>query len=687
MRLHWPPGLRTTWHSLTLVIGLLLLLTYLLFQSRTSVPTHDTHFHAALQAIALYDVQLTRDVLLARAGLLPHADSLGQTSRALLQALATLRPGNVQSPGDIVVVLRQQVDMLTAVLEQKLRLVEYFIADNALFQNSLLYVLHTGQALSMQTAAVGQSTASAEVGRLSHALLRLLQSPQSAVGTELLDILDRLPRDPLLQQELDLLATHGRRMVELLPQVDTLLRQLLGVPTTRHLQALQAAVLQYDERRDARAQVFRLLLYLVAIALLGSLLLLFSRLQTQTQALRTSEEHFRAITETASEAIISTDQRWTIVSWNTAATLIFGYDAAAALGMSLLQLLPAHCQTALTAWLGQGDTTGQPRRLQTPIELLGIRQDGSEFPLDISLSTWTTAQGTYVTGMIRDLTARKHLEEQTRQQELQLIQANKMTALGTLVSGVAHEVNNPNQLVLMNTHMLADTWDDAVPILDAYAQEAGDFPLGGLPYSEIRHTLPLLIQDLHAGAQHIEGIINDLRDFARPGARRLQENVCLNDTVQRGVRLLRHLIQRKTTDFKVDLAESLPPVWGDAQHLEHVVVNLLVNALESLPDSGRGVHVSTRLQPDDHCLVLEVADQGVGIAPQHLARLCDPFFTTKAAQGGTGLGLAITATLVHAHGGRLAFQSTLGQGTCVCVTLPVADAPLSAAAASSAEAR
>ena len=262
-----------------------------------------------------------------------------------------------------------------------------------------------------------------------------------------------------------------------------------------------------------------------------------------------------------------------------------------------------------------------------------------------------------------------------------------MTALGTLVSGVAHEVNNPNQLVLMNTQMLADIWDDAVPILDAYAQEAGDFRLGGLPYTEIRDTLPLLIQDLHAGAQHIARIINDLRDFARPCARRLQEPVCLNDAVQRGVRLLNHLIQRKTTHFQVDLAESLPPVWGDAQHLEHVVVNLMVNALEALPDSECGVRVSTRCVPEEHCLILEVADQGVGIAPQHLARLCDPFFTTKAARGGTGLGLAITATLVRAHGGRLTFQSEPGQGTRVCVTLPSADPTLAAAAARSAEAR
>jgi signal transduction histidine kinase len=319
--------------------------------------------------------------------------------------------------------------------------------------------------------------------------------------------------------------------------------------------------------------------------------------------------------------------------------------------------------------------------------LLGIRQDGSEFPLDISLSTWTTAHGTYITGMIRDLTARKRLEEQTRQQELQLIQANKMTALGTLVSGVAHEVNNPNQLVLLNTQMLAETWDAAVPILDAYAREGGDFLLGGLPYSEIRDALPLLIHDLHAGAQHIERIIQDLRDFARPCARRRQETVCLNDAVQRGVRLLRHLIQRKTTDFKVELAASLPPVWGDAQHLTHVVVNLVVNALEALPDAGCGVRVATRYVPEDHSLILEVVDQGVGTAPQHLARLCDPFFTTKATRGGTGLGLAITATLVHDHGGRLTFQSEPGQGTCVCVTLPAADSTLAAAAARSAEAR
>lgn len=687
MRLRWPPGIRTTGHPLVLVSGLLLLLTYLLFRSRTPAPIHDTHFHTALQNLALYDVRLTRDVLLARAGLLPHADALGQTSRAIRQALAMLRPDSAAPAGDMALILQQEVDGLATVLEQKLVLVEYFTADNALLRHSLLYVLHAGQVLPAQGPTEEQTPVGVEVGALSHALLRLLQHPQSPAGTELLDLLDRLPRVPLRQQELDLLATHGRRIVLLLPQVDTLVRQLLSVPTARHLQALPLAVGQYGARHAARAQMFRLLLYLVAIALLGALLLLFRRLQAQAQALRTSEEHFRATTETASEAIISADRTWTIVSWNAAATLMFGYDAPAALGTSLLLLLPARCQAALTAWLEQAEAPEQPRRLQTPLELMGVRQDGGEFPLDITLSTWSTGHGTYVTGMIRDLTTRKHLEEQTRQQELQLIQANKMTALGTLVAGVAHEVNNPNQLVLMNTQMLADTWRDALPMLDVYAQETGDLQLGGLPYSEMRDTLPLLIQDLHAGAQRIEQIINDLRDFARPGARRCQEVVCLNEVVQRGVRLLNHLIQRKTRHFQVELAESLPLVWGDAQRLEHVVVNLMVNALEALPDADCGVRVSTRDVPEAHSLVLEVADQGIGIAPQHLARLCDPFFTTKAATGGTGLGLAITANLVHEHGGRLTFHSEPGQGTCVCVTLPVVDLSLAAAAAHNTEVR
>jgi PAS domain S-box-containing protein len=273
-------------------------------------------------------------------------------------------------------------------------------------------------------------------------------------------------------------------------------------------------------------------------------------------------------------------------------------------------------------------------------------------------------------GSIGDITARKRLEQQTRQQELQLIQANKMTALGTLISGVAHEVNNPNQLVLTNVHLLEEAWAGAVEILDAHQQAHGEFTLVSLPYTEMREAIPTLMQDVHEGALHIERIINDFKDFARPSAQDPQATFELNDSVQRGLRLLAHLIHKKTGQFHVDLAPELPPVRGDPQHIEQVVVNLVTNALEALSDPNRGVTISTRFDPAAHSVLLVVEDEGSGIPPEHLARLCDPFFTTKQASGGTGLGLAISSTLVRAHGGRLAFASEPGRGTRAVVTLP-----------------
>lgn len=354
---------------------------------------------------------------------------------------------------------------------------------------------------------------------------------------------------------------------------------------------------------------------------------------------------------------------------------IFGYEAKEVIGTPLTRLMPARYQEAHTRAFEHWATSGHSRLMGATVEWTGVRKDGGEFPLELSLSTWATAQGMYVTGIIRDLTARKRLEEQTRQQELQLIQANKMTALGTLVSGVAHEINNPNHLVLMNARILANAWDDTQGILDAYYQEHNDFRLGGLPYTEMREALPALVQDIHDGALRIERIVEDLRDFARPRTPGTLETFVLNAAVQRALRVLTPLIRRKTRCFRVNLAADVPPVRGDSQQIEQIVVNLVVNALEALPDPGRGVTVSTDFEPSEDSVVLAVEDEGIGIPPEHLARLCDPFFTTKHASGGTGLGLAITSTLVRAHGGRLTFASEPNRGTRTLVTLPCLSEP------------
>ena len=139
--------------------------------------------------------------------------------------------------------------------------------------------------------------------------------------------------------------------------------------------------------------------------------------------------------------------------------------------------------------------------------------------------------------------------------------------------------------------------------------------------------------------------------------------------------LVRNLLDKCTARFTLDLDSSLPRVTGNFQQLEQVVINLLTNACQALPDRDRGVAVATRFHAASARLSLEVRDEGVGIPTKNLAHVMDPFFTTKQSKGGTGLGLSISYNIVKNHGGDLAIASLPGTGTTVTVSLPVAGAP------------
>jgi polar amino acid transport system substrate-binding protein len=268
---------------------------------------------------------------------------------------------------------------------------------------------------------------------------------------------------------------------------------------------------------------------------------------------------------------------------------------------------------------------------------------------------------------------RRALEELERQRR-QLVQADKMAALGLLVSEVAHEVNNPTGLILLNLATLQSAFLDARDLLDERAGDGAPLRLAGIPYARMREEIPRLLEETAEGGRRIKRFVEELRDFGRQEDAPRHGPVDLNAVARTAARLVDGPLHRATRRFELALDPGLPAPRGSAQRLEQVAVNLLLNACQALPDAEHGIRLVTVHDPGRREVALEVADQGAGIPPEHLPRLLDPFFTTKRETGGTGLGLAISARIAKEHGGRLEFRSEVGRGTTARLVLPLPEA-------------
>jgi len=273
--------------------------------------------------------------------------------------------------------------------------------------------------------------------------------------------------------------------------------------------------------------------------------------------------------------------------------------------------------------------------------------------------------------LARETQGRRKAEQQILLHQQEMIQADKMASLGVLVSGVAHEINNPTGLILLNLPILQACFHDALAILDHQAQDGEEWSLAGLPYQEMRGELPKLIEEMLDGAHRIKQTVNGLKDFARreDTGRKAPED--LNHMLQVAIRLVEGSLGKSTHRFTLELAPELPRIHCNAQRVEQVLVNLLLNACQALRDRNGGIRVATHFDPGTGAAICQVQDQGVGIAPENLPRILDPFFTTKRDQGGTGLGLSVSAAITKDYGGTLAFESQLGLGTTATLTLPV----------------
>jgi PAS domain S-box-containing protein len=368
--------------------------------------------------------------------------------------------------------------------------------------------------------------------------------------------------------------------------------------------------------------------------------------QRAEEALQESEDRFHSIAQSANDAIIAIDNSGTIVVWNKGASTIFGYEEAEALGQPLTLLMPPRYRAAYRNRLEWVHETGELPLVGKTVEFQGRRKDGSEFPVEISLAKWQAGAETFYSGIIRDIAERKQAEEQLQRQQEALHRSEKLAAMGSLLANVAHELNNPLAIVMMEADLLNE--------------EAAAGPLTGRT------------RKIAQAAQRCVRIVQNFLALARERSPE-RTTVQLNAIIEEAVELLEYPLRVDNVSVQRHLAEDLPTLSADPHQLHQVIVNLITNAHQALRETSsvRQLTITTRYDAARHGIVLELTDTGPGIPHELQTRIFEPFFTTKPSGLGTGLGLSLCQGIIEAHGGTISVASPPGQGTTFRIEFPV----------------
>lgn len=391
--------------------------------------------------------------------------------------------------------------------------------------------------------------------------------------------------------------------------------------------------------------------------------------QRMLLALSDSEKRFREIFEQTEDAIVLlSGEDWSVLDINPTAEQLFGCRKEEFVGRPLAIFRNEGDQTSFQASLA----SLREKELVRMERVQVVRRDGTGIHVSVhgKLIQLQGEQAIYCT--FRDVTERIRLEEEAHAIQSRLIMTNKMTSLGLLVAGVAHEINNPNNAILANAQLLERVWTDLDKQLQEYAQEHDRFMAGGLEFSQLHEALPEILEGVIGGARRIRDIIANLKNYSRQGVVFPDATIAvnLNRVISLAMALLNHHVSRHTDRFCLQLTEDIPLVTGSPQQLEQVVINLIMNALQSLTAMDRGVWVTTAYDPARREVSMTVRDEGEGIPAELLERVVEPFFTTRLDSGCSGLGLSIANSIVKAHGGTMTIVSQPASGTAVTIGLP-----------------
>ena len=373
----------------------------------------------------------------------------------------------------------------------------------------------------------------------------------------------------------------------------------------------------------------------VAVAIENSLL--YKDQQARASELKLLKEFNESIIESINVGLLAVDLDGRVTRLNSALEHMLDLRRDASIGRRVEDLFSEDFADTLKQVLGKNGWRLQ--EIRNIYKLHTATRTNRALVLNIALAPLQDVQGqTGALVVVEDVTTRISLEEQLQQRE-------KLSSIGLLAAGVAHEVNTPLTGVSSYTQMLLGMLNDNDP-------------------------KRALLQKVRTQAERASDIVNNLLNFSRTGSAEQFADVnvarVLDDTLQ----LLEPQLRRSQIEIVRSYDTDAPEVYGNAGKLQQVFTNLLLNARDAIPDGGR-IKVSTSTA-DDGSVVAEISDTGIGIAPENVAKIYDPFYTTKGVGQGTGLGLAVTYGIVQEHAGRISVDSTPGHGTTFRITLPAA---------------
>ena len=362
-----------------------------------------------------------------------------------------------------------------------------------------------------------------------------------------------------------------------------------------------------------------------------------SGLVRQLQELRQKQEINAGIINSATDAIVTINEDHIIVGYNLGAEQMFGYTRSEALGQDLTIIIPPPYKAEHRDYVRRYVATRQARMIGKHARLNAQRRDGREFPISISFSVAEIRDNLYFTGIIRDITEYKELEER-------VLHTERLAAVGNTMTHIAHEIKNPLLVIGGFARQLVK-----IPDLD----------------DKSRRKLSIMAEEV----SQLEEMVAEMREFVRrPPAQKQPGRI--SAVVDEALELFQDTFKEHNIQVRRVEETPLPRLNFDPKQVHRVLINLLKNALEAM-DQGGKITITSRVKGAN--AEISISDTGQGLAPEAVGNIFQPYFTTK--EKGTGLGLAISQGIIQEHGGTILVDSTPGQGTTFTIQLPLNEAP------------